>query len=147
MRALQKLLKQAQLMHGFKSRGMDRVAAEVAQEVRMLFENRNIDSGSCKQKAKHHASGTSSRDTASDPKFFCRRRVVRHLRLLLEKLQAASPVMITRYAGRTIKIGNHGVVDSFGCGWCGKLLSNRTQVAIGSTTPVAALQAPNCLRW
>jgi len=73
---------------------MDRVTAEVAQEVRMLFENHNIDSGTCKQKAKHQASGTSSRDTAADPKFFCRLAVVRHPWLLLENVQAASPVMI-----------------------------------------------------
>src|SRR5262249_2686068 len=49
MRALQKLHEQAQLMHGFKSRGMDRVTAEVAQEVRMFFENHNIDSSAGKQ--------------------------------------------------------------------------------------------------
>src|SRR5215831_21174472 len=96
MRALQKLLEQAQLMHGFKSRGMDRVTAEVAQEVRMLFENHNIDSGTCKQKAKHHASGTSSRDTAADSKFFCRRGVVHHPWFLLEIARTAIAASRTR---------------------------------------------------
>src|SRR5215469_6123642 len=42
MRPLQKLFKQTQLVYRFKSGGMNRVAAEVSQEVSMLLQNQDV---------------------------------------------------------------------------------------------------------
>jgi hypothetical protein len=43
--ALQELVKQAQLVHDLERRGVDRIAAEIAQEVGVFFENENRDPG------------------------------------------------------------------------------------------------------
>ena len=44
---------------------MNRVAPEVAQEIGMLFENDNIDSGSCEQESQHHTGRSAADDTAA----------------------------------------------------------------------------------
>src|SRR4051812_15556784 len=43
---------------------MDRVAAEVAQEVGMLFQHDDVDAGAPQQKAEHHAGRTTAHDAA-----------------------------------------------------------------------------------
>jgi len=63
MRALQKLFKQTQLVHRFKRRGMNRVAAEIAQKIRVLLQNQDIDSCACEQEAQHHPSGAATSNT------------------------------------------------------------------------------------
>ena len=52
---LQKLVQQPYLVHEFERRGMDRVSAEITQEVGMLFQHQHIDTGTCQQETKHHA--------------------------------------------------------------------------------------------
>src|SRR6266851_4103754 len=66
MRPLQKLLKQTELVHRFERRGMDGVAAEVAQEVSMLLENQDLDPGPREEEAEHHASRATACDTTAD---------------------------------------------------------------------------------
>ena len=58
-------------MHDFEGGGMKRVAAEVAQEIGMLLQDDNLDSGACEQKSKHHAGWTPARDTTTDPELLC----------------------------------------------------------------------------
>jgi hypothetical protein len=41
---------------------MDRVAAEITQEVCMFFEDQHGDSGPGQEQSQHHASGTASGD-------------------------------------------------------------------------------------
>jgi hypothetical protein len=60
MRALQELIQNAEFVHEFKRRRMDGVAAEIAQEVCMLFEHDNVNALARKKKAQHYAGGTAS---------------------------------------------------------------------------------------
>src|SRR5262249_363161 len=46
MRQLQQVLQHSQLVHQFKSRRMNRVTAKVMQEIRVLLQNLDFDSGS-----------------------------------------------------------------------------------------------------
>jgi hypothetical protein len=44
---------------------MDGVAAEVAKEIGVLLQHEDIDSGTGKQKAEHHASRAAARDATA----------------------------------------------------------------------------------
>src|SRR6516164_5247050 len=66
MGSLQEFPKDAELVHDFEGGGMDRVAAKVAQEVDMLFENQDRDPGSGQQQCQHHSGGTPAGDAATD---------------------------------------------------------------------------------
>lgn len=66
VRALQKLVEQTQLAHDLESRGVDRIAAEIAQEIGMFFENENRDPGSSEQEAEHHTRGAPTGDAAAN---------------------------------------------------------------------------------
>jgi hypothetical protein len=44
---------------------MYRVAAEVAQEIGVLFEHENIDSGARQQQSQHHPGRAAARDATS----------------------------------------------------------------------------------
>jgi hypothetical protein len=66
MGSLQEFLEHAELMHDFERRRMDRIAAEVAQEVSMFFENQDSDPGSGQQQCQHHPGGAPSDDAATD---------------------------------------------------------------------------------
>ena len=66
VRTLQKIVEQPQLAHDLECRGVDRIAAEVAQEIGMLFENENRDPGSGEQKAQHHTGGAPAGDAAAN---------------------------------------------------------------------------------
>ena len=46
---------------------MDRVAAEIAQEIAMLFEDDDPDPGAGQQQPQHHAGRTAPGDAAADP--------------------------------------------------------------------------------
>jgi len=61
---LEEVLQQPQLMHDLKGRGVHRVAAEIAQEVPVLFQNRHIHPGAGQKKAAHHAGRAAARDHA-----------------------------------------------------------------------------------
>ena len=64
VRQLEERLEQAKLVHHLQRRGVDRVAAEIAQEVRVLLQNDDIDAGAREQKAEHHAGGPAPGDDA-----------------------------------------------------------------------------------
>jgi hypothetical protein len=42
MRQLQEIFQKAELVHRFEGRGMDRVAAKIAQKIPMFFENERV---------------------------------------------------------------------------------------------------------
>ena len=65
MRQLQELIEQAKLVHDLERRGMDGVAAEVAQEVGVLLQHHDIDAGAGEQIAEHHAGRPASGDAAA----------------------------------------------------------------------------------
>ena len=51
MGPLQKFLENAELVHDFERRRVDRIAPEIAQKVGVLFEDQDGDPGSCKQQS------------------------------------------------------------------------------------------------
>ncbi len=55
VRPLEELVDQAELIHELERRGMDGVAAEVAEEVLVLFQHDHIDAGPGQEKAQHDA--------------------------------------------------------------------------------------------
>ena len=54
MRQAQEFVEEPQFLHDVQGRGMDRVAAEVAQEIGVLFHDNDIDAGARQQKPEHH---------------------------------------------------------------------------------------------
>jgi len=66
MRALQKCVEQAQFTNRFKSGGMDRVAAEVAQKVSVLLQDEDLDSGPRQQKSQHHSGRATAYDATAE---------------------------------------------------------------------------------
>ena len=50
MRSLQELVEQAKFMHQFQRRRMDRVAAKIAEKIRVLFEDDNFDPARARRK-------------------------------------------------------------------------------------------------
>jgi hypothetical protein len=65
VRQLEKLIEQAKLVHDLERRGMDRVAAEVAEEVGVLLQHHDIDAGASEQKPEHHPGRPAAGDGAS----------------------------------------------------------------------------------
>ena len=65
VRKLEKLVQQPELMHHLERRGMDRVAAEVAQEVLVLLQHDHVAPGAREQKAGHHAGRPAAHDAAA----------------------------------------------------------------------------------
>jgi hypothetical protein len=65
VRQLEKRIQQAKLVHDLERRGMDRVTAEITQEIRVLFQHHDVDAGAGEQVAEHHAGRTTARDGAS----------------------------------------------------------------------------------
>ena len=65
MRKLQEIFQKAKVVHRLEGRGMDRVAAKIAQKIRMLFENDRIDAGAGKEKPEHHPGGSAADDAAA----------------------------------------------------------------------------------
>ena len=55
MRQLEEFVEQAEFVDQLERRGMDGVAAEVAQEVLVLFQHDHVDAGPRQQEAEHHA--------------------------------------------------------------------------------------------
>src|SRR5579863_2086430 len=62
----QELVQNAELVHKLERRGMDGVAAEITQEILVLFENCYFDSSPGEQETQHHPRRSSARDTAPD---------------------------------------------------------------------------------
>ena len=67
MRQLQEVLKPAELFHHSQRRGMDRVAAKIAEEILVLLEHRYLDAGACQKHAKHHSRWATARNATRDP--------------------------------------------------------------------------------
>ena len=63
--SLRELVEQTELAHHVEGRGMDGVAAEVAQEVAMLLEHDDVDAGAREQEAEHEPARSASYDTAA----------------------------------------------------------------------------------
>ena len=65
VRQLEELVEQPELVHQLQRRGMDGVAAKVAQEIRVLLEHDDIDAGAREQEAEHHPGRSAAGDAAS----------------------------------------------------------------------------------
>src|SRR5262249_53750317 len=65
VRALQERLQKSEFVHHFQGRGVDGVAAEVPEEVAVLFEDEDIHAGAGEQIAEHHPGGPSAHDTTA----------------------------------------------------------------------------------
>ena len=66
MRQPQELLQDPELVHQLERGGVDGVAPEVAQEVRVLLQHQHGHSGPGQEQAQHHAGGAAARDAAAD---------------------------------------------------------------------------------
>jgi hypothetical protein len=62
VRQLQEFFQQPELVHDLQGRWVHGIAAEIAQEIRVLFQNAGVDSGSAQQVAEHHASRSAADD-------------------------------------------------------------------------------------
>ena len=60
MRALQEIVENAELVHDLERRGMNGVAAEIAQKIGVLLQHHDVDAGAGQQEAQHHAGGTAA---------------------------------------------------------------------------------------
>src|SRR5881396_2082183 len=69
VRQRQERLEQAELVHDLERGGMDRVAAEVAQEVGVLLQHDHVDAGARQEQAEHHPGRAAAGDAAA-----CRER-------------------------------------------------------------------------
>jgi len=65
MGQLQEILEQAQLVHHLQRRGVNGVAAEVAQEIGMLLQHQHLDAEARQEQAQHHAGGAAAGDAAA----------------------------------------------------------------------------------
>ena len=65
VRTLEKLFEDAQFAHHFEGRGMEVVAAEVAEKVGVLLQDQNLHSRPRQQVTQHHPGWTAACDTAS----------------------------------------------------------------------------------
>ena len=72
VRQLEELVEQAKLAHHFERRGMDGVAAEIAQEVGVLFEDDDVDARAREQEAEHQPARTAADDAATRGDLFGR---------------------------------------------------------------------------
>ena len=62
MRPLQEAFEQPELVEDLHRRGMDGVAAEIAEEVGVLFEDADLAAGAGEQQAGHHSRGPAADD-------------------------------------------------------------------------------------
>ena len=64
MRQFQELVDQAQFAHQLERRRMNRVAAEIAEEIRVLLQHHDVDAGAREQESEHHSRGPAAGDAA-----------------------------------------------------------------------------------
>ena len=72
MRQLEKLVEQAELVHHFEGRGMNSIAAKVAQEIAVLFQHQYFHAGARQQIPQHHAGRAAAGDAATHGNFLRR---------------------------------------------------------------------------
>jgi hypothetical protein len=65
----QELFQQPKLVQDFERGGVDRIAAEIPQEVTVLLEDHDVDTGPRQQEAQHYARGSATRDAAGRLQF------------------------------------------------------------------------------
>ncbi len=70
MRSFKEAVEQAELVHHFEGRGMNRIAAEVAQEIRVLLQHHDVDAGASEQQAEHHPGRPAASDAAAGTEHF-----------------------------------------------------------------------------
>ena len=68
---LQQILEKSQFVHDLKRGGVDRVATEVSQKVRVVLQDENIDARAGQQQPQHDSSRTTTRDAAAHRHFAC----------------------------------------------------------------------------
>ena len=68
---LQKGVEQAEFAHHFERGGMDRVAAKVAEEIGVLFQNHDLDAGARQEVAEHHPAWAAAHDAATRGQLIC----------------------------------------------------------------------------
>ena len=71
----QEFVEQSQLVHQFQRRGMDGVAAKIAEEIGVLLQHDDVDAGPRQQEAQHHPGRTAADDAATRREGFRRHRV------------------------------------------------------------------------
>src|SRR5262249_28148731 len=72
MRQFEEFFEQTKLIHCFHRRGMAGVAAEIAEEISMLFEDERINACAREKKTQHHSGGPAAHDAAAaGNRFFC----------------------------------------------------------------------------
>ncbi len=64
VRQLEELVEQAELAHQLQRRGMDGVAAEIAQEVAVLLQHHDVDAAARQQETEHHPGRPAAGDAA-----------------------------------------------------------------------------------
>lgn len=70
VRLLQKFVQHAEFMHQLEGGWMNRVAAEIANEVRVLFQNLYLHAGASEEKAEHQSGGAAADNQATRLGFF-----------------------------------------------------------------------------
>jgi len=65
MRTLQEFIQKTEFVHDIQRGWMNRVSAEIAQEIGMLFKYERIHAHACQKQPQHHAGGAASRDTTT----------------------------------------------------------------------------------
>src|SRR5438552_11043651 len=71
MRLLKEFLEQSELLHQLEGGGMNRIAAKIAIEIRMLFQDGHLHTSARQKKPEHHARRSAPRHHATCPKRFC----------------------------------------------------------------------------
>ena len=64
MRQFQELVEQAEFVHQLERRRMDRIAAEVAEEIGVLLQHHDANAGARQQESKHHPGRAAAGDAA-----------------------------------------------------------------------------------
>src|SRR6478752_641426 len=69
----EEFIQQSEFVHQLKGGGMNRVAAEIAKEIGMLFQHRHLNAGASEQITRHHSSRPAANDNATSSVFVVHR--------------------------------------------------------------------------
>ena len=67
VRKLQEVIDQTEFIHHLQGRGMHGIAAEIPEEIGVLFQHKRLDAGATQQIPQHHAGRTAADDAAACP--------------------------------------------------------------------------------
>jgi hypothetical protein len=65
VRTLEEVIQNAQFVHHFQGRGMNRVSAKITEKVGVFLQDNHVHSQARQQKTQHHAGGPASHDAAT----------------------------------------------------------------------------------